>query len=156
MIDSFVPFPTDTFTVLTSSNLIDVLDNANSGQRTTTADGLGSFVANYGASSPFDANHIVLSDFFGTGLDGDINNDGFVDAADYTKWRDNLGASAGALFNNIDGGMIGMAHFATWRGNFGATIGRASVLLSPVPESLGLVLMLGGLPVVRIGRVAAI
>jgi hypothetical protein len=54
-------------------------------------------------------------------LAGDYNNDGVVDAADYTAWRDNLGAAAGTLPNDADGGQIGPAQFNTWVANFGAT-----------------------------------
>ncbi|TWT47413.1 beta strand repeat-containing protein [Botrimarina hoheduenensis] len=74
-------------------------------------------------------------------LPGDYNNDGSVDAADYTVWRDNVGAAAGALVNDIDGGPIGTAQYATWRVNFGDTLTVAS---SAVPEpSAALLLLIG-------------
>jgi hypothetical protein len=37
-------------------------------------------------------------------LPGDYNDDGTVDAADYVAWRKNVGAPAGTLPNDIDGG----------------------------------------------------
>ena len=55
------------------------------------------------------------------GLPGDYNQDGVVDAADYTVWRDNLGQPEGTLPNDIDGGQIGPAQYATWQANFGST-----------------------------------
>jgi hypothetical protein len=75
-------------------------------------------------------------------LAGDYNADGVVDAADYTTWRDNLGASAGTLPNDIDGVVIGPAQYNTWKHNFGATLGsgagsgsaEASRSLAAVPE----------------------
>ncbi|TWT43117.1 G8 domain-containing protein [Botrimarina hoheduenensis] len=53
---------------------------------------------------------------------GDFNNDGVVDAADYTVWRDNLGASnENAIAGNGDGGGITDADRLLWAANFGAT-----------------------------------
>lgn len=67
------------------------------------------------------------------GLAGDYNNDGVVDAADYTVWRDNLGAAAGTLPNDVDGGTIGTAQYQTWKANFGATLGGGSAGSIPEP-----------------------
>lgn len=53
------------------------------------------------------------------GAAGDYNQNGLVDAADYTKWRDSLGGST-ALPN--DGGLgtpIGAGHYNQWKANFG-------------------------------------
>jgi hypothetical protein len=49
-----------------------------------------------------------------------------VDAADYTMWRDRLGAPAGWLPNDVDGGPIGTPQYATWKANFGATSGAGA------------------------------
>jgi hypothetical protein len=38
---------------------------------------------------------------------------GLVDAADYVVWRNHLGAPAGALPNDVDGGPLGTAQYAT-------------------------------------------
>lgn len=51
--------------------------------------------------------------------DGDYNDDGNVDAADYTVWRDNLG-TATVLPNDPTGGTIGTDQYDTWKANFGA------------------------------------
>lgn len=53
------------------------------------------------------------------GQDGDYNENGIVDAADYTTWRDNLGAPAGTLPHDADGGVIGQAQYNTWKAHFG-------------------------------------
>jgi hypothetical protein len=73
---------------------------------------------------------------FSFGLAGDYNDDGVVDAADYTRWRDNLGAPAGTLPNDVDGGVIGAAQYNTWKAEFGSASGGASgvAAVAPVPE----------------------
>ncbi|MGI9457741.1 MAG: hypothetical protein ACR2NU_14340, partial [Aeoliella sp.] len=89
-----------------------------------------------------DGNDVALFTF---GLPGDFNNDGSVDAADYTVWRDHLGAPAGALQNDIDGGAIGPAQYATWKANFGMSLpASASIENAVVPEPATLTLVLLG------------
>lgn len=69
-------------------------------------------------------------------LAGDYNGDGFVDAADYTVWRD--GASPDS----------GQAGYDVWAGNYGATMPMTS---SAVPEPTALVslLLVGSAAMVR-------
>ena len=80
-------------------------------------------------------------------LAGDYNQDGIVDAADYTVWRDNLGAAdESALGGNGDGeNGVDAGDYALWRGNFGATLGSGSGELSEtaVPEPATALLLLG-------------
>ena len=71
-------------------------------------------------------------------LPGDYNQDGVVDAADYTIWRDNVGAQAGTLANDAAGGVIGAEQYDVWRDNFGATL---SVTASSVPEPAAVVML---------------
>ncbi len=59
-------------------------------------------------------------------LEGDYNDDGIVDAADYTVWRDFLGVPAELLPNDVDGGTVGQAQYDTWRQNYGQTIQQQS------------------------------
>ncbi len=56
------------------------------------------------------------------GLPGDYNDDGVVNLADYTVWRDNLGASDSVLNGNGDGanGVDVGADYLRWKNNFGA------------------------------------
>jgi pectate lyase len=79
-------------------------------------------------------------------LAGDYNEDGVVDAADYTRWRDNLGAPAGTLPNDGDGGEIGQAQYDTWKANFGqaADAGSSAVAIEAVPEPASLLTFLIG------------
>ncbi len=80
------------------------------------------------------------------GLDGDFNNDGIVNLADYTLWRDNLGASdESAINNNGNGGGITSADYTVWKNNFGmmspasgSFVATASV---PEPGTLALCLL---------------
>ena len=52
------------------------------------------------------------------GVNGDYNDDGKVDAADYVVWRKYQGTTT-TLPNDPHGGTIGSLQFNTWRANFG-------------------------------------
>lgn len=71
---------------------------------------------------------------------GDFNDDGFVDAADYTVWRDNLGAPAGTLTNDDSGLVSGDSQYDTWKASFGneGSIGAGAV---PEPAAWALLLL---------------
>ncbi|QDU89510.1 hypothetical protein Pla175_29020 [Pirellulimonas nuda] len=59
--------------------------------------------------------------------DGDYNDDGAVDAADYTVWRDSLNLpSAGNLENDPIGGTVGAAQYDQWKNGFGDAGGTAT------------------------------
>ncbi|TWT34045.1 Pectate trisaccharide-lyase precursor [Posidoniimonas corsicana] len=77
-------------------------------------------------------------------LFGDYNDDGQVDAADYTVWRDSLGAQAGALPNDPHLGPIGDAQYQTWRANFGQTREPATFPFAPTaaPEPAAALLLM--------------
>lgn len=76
-------------------------------------------------------------------LPADYNNDGRVDAADYTVWRNGVGQPAGWLSNDVDGGPIGEAQYQTWVANYGKTIELAAPGTS-VPEPGCVAIALGG------------
>ena len=65
-------------------------------------------------------------------LDGDFNHDDVVDAADYTVWRDGLGAE------------YTLEDYDLWKNNFGATAGAAAAAgpSLPVPEPAALALLI--------------
>jgi uncharacterized protein YjbI with pentapeptide repeats len=101
-------------------------------------------------SSPYTWN---LSNLYTTGevmltavsgvLPGDFNNDGTVDAADYTVWRKGLGT------------LYTQSHYDIWRANFGAMLGSGGAALpsaaplSPaVPEPATFALLALGLPLI--------
>jgi hypothetical protein len=79
-------------------------------------------------------------------LAGDYNNNGVVDAADYTVWRDALGQSI-ALPNETESlGVVDEDDYVAWTGNFGATRGAGGLGASatvPEPASLSLLLLCG-------------
>ena len=69
------------------------------------------------------------------GAHGDFNNDGLVDAADYTLWRDNLGGGT-ALSN--DGGLgapVRTAHYDLWNANFGTGGGAGNTFAFENPDN---------------------
>jgi hypothetical protein len=55
------------------------------------------------------------------GIRGDLNRDGRVDAADYTTWRDSLGASvtSGTGADTTVDGTVDVADYAAWKALFG-------------------------------------
>ena len=146
LIDDFVPQPHQRFDILAAETLVGQFANVAPGQRLETTDGLGSFVVNYGAGSPFHANQVVLSDFLMAILAGDYNNDGLVGAADLNlvlgAWGDDVsvtGVPAGWV-NDVPTGLIGAQHLNDVLANWGATL-SASLTTVPEPSTLWFVLM---------------
>ncbi len=80
------------------------------------------------------------------GIQGDFNNDGVVDAADYTVWRDNLGSTDESSLNgNGSGnGVVDTADYDLWIANFGQADQTPSSSIA-VPEPTGVLLFVGGL-----------
>lgn len=64
---------------------------------------------------------------------GDYNDNGVVDAADYTIWRDNFGSSV-SLPNDPTPGSVDQGDYDVWRSNFGGT--EAPVTPGPGDPSL--------------------
>jgi hypothetical protein len=63
---------------------------------------------------------------------GDFNNDGRVNAADYTVWRNNLGAPDDSSLNENGDGVAGVteADYGVWKSNFGNIAGGAPAVLT--------------------------
>jgi hypothetical protein len=98
MLNGFVPNAANAFTIFQATGSITgVLANVANGQRLSTSDGPGSFVVNYGPGSAFNSKLIVLSALQAVQLPGDYNENGTVDAADYTLWCNTLGQSGAGL-----------------------------------------------------------
>ncbi|QDV73826.1 hypothetical protein [Botrimarina mediterranea] len=72
-------------------------------------------------------------------LAGDFNGDGFVNAADYTVWRDNLGAADEAAINGAGNGVDGVdpADYTVWQANYGSSAAVQSREIS-IPEPAAL------------------
>ncbi|MGD9632948.1 MAG: hypothetical protein AB7G28_10515 [Pirellulales bacterium] len=62
---------------------------------------------------------------------GDFNNDGQVDARDYTVWRDHLGSTTPLPNDNGLGGPISQSHYTLWKTNYGSTGGGGGAAASP-------------------------
>lgn len=95
----------------------------------------------------------VIYEAFAAGVAGDYNNNGIVDAADYTKWRDSLGTSA-TLPNDTTPGTVTQEDYTVWKTNFGLSAGAGAVAIgtSSVPEPTSLALLAGALAMICIGR----
>jgi hypothetical protein len=82
-------------------------------------------------------------------LTGDYNNDGIVDATDYTVWRDSLSSGATLLNETASIGSIDDADFDAWQTNFGASVTPGLGGISGVPEpTTGILIMSAFLPLV--------
>ena len=76
-------------------------------------------------------------------LSGDYNEDGTVDAADYTVWRDRLG-SPNSLPNDDTAG-VGADDYDRWKSHFGDSQGAGAGNLQSVPEPAAWALALLGI-----------
>ncbi len=96
-----------------------------------------------------------------SGLLGDFNSDGKVDAADYVTWRKNNGTNNALPNDNGLGVPITSAHYDLWRSSFGnppgAGSGNGLSGASGVPEPTGFALFMFGVGAgaARRGRRAA-
>ena len=79
--------------------------------------------------------------------DLDYNGDGTVNAADYTVWRDTLGATGAGLAADGNGNnVVDAGDYAVWQAGFGQSVGSASVSNAvPEPATLGLCIALAAL-----------
>jgi hypothetical protein len=101
LIGDFEPSAGDFFEVLRAEN--GILDEFSTTSLPTLPEGLNWNVIY--------SNFAVLLSVAGAGLDGDYDEDGSVNAADYVVWRKTGGSQAG---------------FDLWRTNFGRTVGAAT------------------------------
>ena len=131
--NGFTPSLGDVFEIITAANVLGQFD--------------GVFLPGSGYELVYSATAVQL--VATSDLSGDYNNDGVVDAADYTVWRDNEGAPAGTLLNDADGGMIGQAQYDTWVANFGASLPSPS---ATIPEPAAGLLVVAASTLVRFRR----
>jgi hypothetical protein len=91
------------------------------------------------SGSPGMPNYTLTSLVTAPGLDGDYNDDGQVDAADYVVWRKTSGTAEG---------------YNTWRSNFGRSSGAGAAVggVAAVPEPAGVMLVLLGVVAILLGR----
>lgn len=125
----------------------------------------GGYVSIVGFAEDEDGNLLIIDHGFdGAGLGGNIyrldfvlagdyNDDGVVNSVDYAVWRENLGAPAGALPNDVDGGVIGADQYNTWNANYGQSLpGQENQSAAPEPTTLVLLIGAASLALGRFGR----
>jgi hypothetical protein len=93
-------------------------------------------------------------------LAGDYNNDGRVDAADYTVWRNSLGSTTQLAANGDDTGtsqgVIDAADYLVWKNHYGeGQTGDITSASSAVPEPTTWVAVVGTLALATYRRVRA-
>jgi hypothetical protein len=102
------------------------------------------YTVNYGTGT----NSQITLNKPASGVNGDFNNDGKVDAGDYVTWRKNEGTSNALPNNNGLGTPIGSSYYTLWRSNYGKPPGSGSGALGSggaVPEPGSLLLVLFGM-----------
>ncbi|QDU90934.1 hypothetical protein Pla175_43480 [Pirellulimonas nuda] len=122
LINGFTPANGDSFEIVSAAS-------------TLTMTGLTLAGDSSGFSLVKTGNSLFLNFAGGGGVAGDFNADGFVDAADYTAWRDRLGSNTPLPNDNGLGVPIGAQHYTLWKGSFGNPgVGALAAGSSPVPE----------------------
>jgi hypothetical protein len=108
------------------------------------------YTVNYGSGT----NSQITLNKPASGVNGDFNNDGKVDASDYLTWRKNSGTNNALPNDNGLGTPIGPNHYTLWRSNFGKPPGSGSLVEGgSVPEPTALLLVvvgIVGLPTTRV------
>ncbi len=74
-------------------------------------------------------------------LYGDYNDDGTVDAADYTVWRDVMTAGGSSLTNDPTPGTVDESDFDYWKAHYGESAGSGALVGAAVPEPSTLALL---------------
>ena len=97
----------------------------------------------YGPAFPWDNVSLTVLDISPQGLNGDYNDDGIVDLADYTVWRNHLGAPAGSLVNDPHSTAIGTDQYNTWKANYGLSLPSSGLEYGVVPEPQSVLLAIG-------------
>ncbi len=72
----------------------------------------------------YESTRVALQVVSVAGVPGDYNQNGTVDAADYTLWRNNFGS--GTALPNDDTPGVGQDDYARWKSHFGETVGSGS------------------------------
>lgn len=110
------------------------------------------FVGNFSGSATVYIDRIALTNTVSAANRGDYNGDGYVDAADYTMWRDALGQSvaAGSGADGDGNGLVDPSDYGVWKNNFGVAFPASSAAFGhtstvPEPATRMLVVLIGGI-----------
>lgn len=139
------------------------VDPVESGATASFDVSLGALSAGDTVYVAFGAGTVSNSDFFALDFSiallvppGDFNRDGYVDAADYTLWRDTQGQVGFGLATDVTGpnlqgspdGVVDASDYAIWLANFGRSVnaGTATSTVAPEPSTalLGIATLLLG------------
>jgi hypothetical protein len=137
--ESYAPSPNDTFALLSVSGAIQ-------GQFDEIV--LPALAPSLGWGLQLENNTLLLT-VVSLAIAGDFNQDGSVDAADYTVWRDSLGQTSEGLAADGSGptfgvpdGVVDEFDYALWISNFGAHAGNGGASARvPEPTTTALLLL---------------
>jgi hypothetical protein len=96
---------------------------------------------NYNLRAEYQADKVIVV----VGIQGDYNDDGVVNAADYTVWRNSRNSTTNTDADGDGNGVIGIGDFTVWKSHYGNVDpffgSGTSVSSVPEPASLGLLLV---------------
>lgn len=145
LVDDYVPSVGDSFAIVTTFG---GSSPGVSGQFLEQA--LPPLSEGFSWSLEYGSHSMVLS-VVGPPLPGDYNNDGVVNIADYTVWRDHLGSQAMLPNDNTPG--VDAGDYAVWKSNFGATTGPAVASpIESIPEPTSILQLTAALLLSIAGR----
>jgi hypothetical protein len=143
LINDFTPSGGQQFTILTAGSIV------NNG-----------FMLTGPAASSFSllvSSNSVILQAISVGVPGDYNQDGIVDAADFTVWRDTRGSTTNLIADGNGNNAIDAGDYTVWQQNFGQADAKNSVDSAElVPEPASAIGLIIGLLIVRFRRNAAV
>ncbi len=101
--------------------------------------GLRSLKTDQGTFVGFDRGTTTFGVGVADSVDGDYSGNGLIDAADYTVWRDSLGADTLPNRSPLISGEVGQEDFDFWKAQFAGS--GSSLSVAPVPEPNAFLLM---------------
>ncbi|MCO6044107.1 hypothetical protein NG895_09315 [Aeoliella sp. ICT_H6.2] len=75
--------------------------------------------------------------YYAGGLTGDYNEDGSVDLADYTVWRNTLGSTSNLAADGDHNGVVDVGDYQLWKDNIGATAPQSTTAAALASSSTG-------------------
>jgi len=137
---AFVPAAGDSFTIITAT------DGISGAFESLVAPGAYNWNLDYG----FNTVSLLV------GISGDFNDDGTVDAADYSIWRDTMGTSGSNLAADGNGdGTVNNDDFTIWKNHFGQSLSPGSGSAAAVPEPAPWLLFIAALVAIAPARCVA-